>query len=432
MQPSFTDADTARTMTLEAFADTIVPGKSAGPDDRAVAGVSHDGGSVAAGALELLESPAGGLSQWLGGLAGMLNGHAQNTPPSRESTSMTAVPAFVTPAVRRPGRPGARLTAPDHPEQDGWVHLVMFCNMAYDTARAPAHRGRARRGPPRPAGPRLRAAGRRRAVAVPRLLLRPPARRAPPGHHPLREPRMSSTENTDVLVIGSGFGGAIAAYHLAAGGARVIVLERGPWLDGRGLRPRLQARLILHPDLRVHRGRRHERARRQLRRRRQRRLLRHHAPRAAVTSSTARAASAAGCGRPRSAGTRLEPWYDRVAEALPVTKQKLGRRCPTPAGCGPRPATTPGTPQPGSGRDRHRAVHQLQLDDVRLQVRRQAVAAAQLPAGRARARRRDPAAARGAADHPQRRRRLPGALQHPGRRSTTGCSTGSGVIDAKI
>jgi choline dehydrogenase-like flavoprotein len=42
---------------------------------------------------------------------------------------------------------------------------------------------------------------------------------------------MTAAEQTDILVIGSGFGGAIAAYHLAAGGARVTVLERGPWLD---------------------------------------------------------------------------------------------------------------------------------------------------------------------------------------------------------
>ncbi|MFH8239186.1 FAD-dependent oxidoreductase [Streptomyces sp. NPDC018321] len=41
----------------------------------------------------------------------------------------------------------------------------------------------------------------------------------------------TSTEQTEVLVIGSGFGGAITAYHLAAGGAKVTVLERGPWLD---------------------------------------------------------------------------------------------------------------------------------------------------------------------------------------------------------
>jgi enediyne biosynthesis protein E9 len=42
---------------------------------------------------------------------------------------------------------------------------------------------------------------------------------------------MSNVETTDVLVVGSGFGGAIAAYHLAAGGAKVTVLERGPWLS---------------------------------------------------------------------------------------------------------------------------------------------------------------------------------------------------------
>lgn len=42
---------------------------------------------------------------------------------------------------------------------------------------------------------------------------------------------MTAIEQTDVVVIGSGFGGAIAAYHLSAGGAKVVVLERGPWLS---------------------------------------------------------------------------------------------------------------------------------------------------------------------------------------------------------
>lgn len=36
-----------------------------------------------------------------------------------------------------------------------------------------------------------------------------------------------SVELTDVVVIGSGYGGAIPAYHLAAGGAQVVILERG-------------------------------------------------------------------------------------------------------------------------------------------------------------------------------------------------------------
>ncbi|MGW1617084.1 GMC family oxidoreductase N-terminal domain-containing protein [Streptomyces sp. NPDC002285] len=39
-----------------------------------------------------------------------------------------------------------------------------------------------------------------------------------------------STQTTDVLVVGSGFGGVIPAYYLAAGGARVTILERGPRL----------------------------------------------------------------------------------------------------------------------------------------------------------------------------------------------------------
>ncbi|MFF0269120.1 GMC family oxidoreductase N-terminal domain-containing protein [Kribbella sp. NPDC004536] len=40
----------------------------------------------------------------------------------------------------------------------------------------------------------------------------------------------------DVIVIGSGFGGAIPAYRLAAAGCRVVLLERGPYLTAQDFR----------------------------------------------------------------------------------------------------------------------------------------------------------------------------------------------------
>jgi choline dehydrogenase-like flavoprotein len=49
-----------------------------------------------------------------------------------------------------------------------------------------------------------------------------------------------SVELADVVVVGSGFGGAIPAYNLAAGGAGVVVLERGPHLQAADFRQDLR------------------------------------------------------------------------------------------------------------------------------------------------------------------------------------------------
>jgi hypothetical protein len=131
--PTTPDGDPTKTMTLEAFADTILPGEKRWPGDRAIAGASTGGGAVAAGAVELLETPAGGLAGALDSLAIALNGHAQQHAAERGLNLDESVPPFValdfddrTALVRA-------LTAPDHPEREMWVALAMFSTMAFDT-----------------------------------------------------------------------------------------------------------------------------------------------------------------------------------------------------------------------------------------------------------------------------------------------------------
>ncbi|WP_409494810.1 DUF5987 family protein [Amycolatopsis sp. cmx-11-12] len=123
-----------QTMTIEAFADTIIPGGKRSPDDRAIAGVSEGGGAVAAGAIELLEWNATGVSEGLGPLSAALNGHAKAYAHELGLTLDESVPPFVALAFPDRTRLVERLTTPGHPEKDGWVLLALFSNMAYDSA----------------------------------------------------------------------------------------------------------------------------------------------------------------------------------------------------------------------------------------------------------------------------------------------------------
>jgi enediyne biosynthesis protein E9 len=131
---------------------------------------------------------------------------------------------------------------------------------------------------------------------------------------------MTSNERTDILVIGSGFGGAIAAYHLAAGGARVTVLERGPWLRSEEFEHdfRLGSSYTRIFDFVVGDGMS---------------LLGGNCVGGGSVVYFAAMPRAPGFAfdRQGSIGRRmwpqaisrdsLDPWYDRVAEALPVTTQ---------------------------------------------------------------------------------------------------------------
>jgi len=121
-----------RTMTLEAFADTIIPGEKRHPRDRAVAGTAPGGGAVAAGAVAVLETAESGMEPMLDSLAEALNGHAgrycaQHGLPAEQPAVFAGLPA-----QHRTELVG-QLMATGHPERGLWVGLAMFSYMAFDT-----------------------------------------------------------------------------------------------------------------------------------------------------------------------------------------------------------------------------------------------------------------------------------------------------------
>ncbi|GAA3748579.1 DUF5987 family protein [Salinactinospora qingdaonensis] len=132
MKPA--DTENVSTTTLEAFADTIIPGEKRSPEDRAVAGAAPGGGAVAAGAIELLHNPATGITEGLTGLADALNDHARAYAAEHDLAGDDTVPPFVAlPFADRVALVRA-LTAPGHPEKEFWVLLALFSNMAFDSA----------------------------------------------------------------------------------------------------------------------------------------------------------------------------------------------------------------------------------------------------------------------------------------------------------
>ncbi|WP_410658270.1 DUF5987 family protein [Amycolatopsis sp. lyj-112] len=120
--------------TLEAYADTILPGEKRFPDDHAIAGAAPGPGAVVAGALELLHTEATGVTVGLPYLAQSLNDHAKVYAKDQELTLDETLPPFVALSFADRTELVRSLTAPGHPEKDGWVSLALFCNMSFDCA----------------------------------------------------------------------------------------------------------------------------------------------------------------------------------------------------------------------------------------------------------------------------------------------------------
>jgi enediyne biosynthesis protein E8 len=134
MEPRTAAEEVIKTATLEAFADTIIPGEKRSPEDRAIAGAASGGGAVAAGALELLHWSATGIDGWLDDLAARLNEHAAAYTAEQELPVDPTAPSFVALPIEHRTAVVKRLTTPGHPEKQFWVCLALFCNMAFDSA----------------------------------------------------------------------------------------------------------------------------------------------------------------------------------------------------------------------------------------------------------------------------------------------------------
>ena len=209
-----------------------------------------------------------------------------------------------------------------------------------------------------------RAAGAGKGIQTSaRGLLASPSRRfAPPGMtargvSSVQDSRMPHS-SPDVLIIGSGIGGATLAAGLAGSGAKVVILERGEQLPGRARRRATRAAIFMEGRYRPNETWL-DAARR--------------APStpatttmsAAIRSSTARSCCATASGISRRSSTptgvtpawpisyaELEPWYTR-AEQLFQVRGATGedpteppRSAPVPVSAGAR--TSRPSPAPGS------------------------------------------------------------------------------------
>lgn len=134
MPASDRDDPQGRILTIEAFADTLVPGEKRWPGDVAVAGAATGGGAVAAGAVELVTTPATGIADAVGDLADALNEHARAYAAEHGLTSSAPAPPFAALPFADRIALVSQLTAPGHPEKELWVLLAVFSFMAFDTA----------------------------------------------------------------------------------------------------------------------------------------------------------------------------------------------------------------------------------------------------------------------------------------------------------
>ena len=131
--PRGTTSD-AVTTTLEAFADTLIPGQKRYDGDYAVAGVMRGPGAVQAGAVDLMWFPQAAIGPALPGLATMLNTRGAAYAAQHRRVLDPTLPPFV--ALNFADRTQLLLELLDPTAQDYlvWWALAAMPFLAYHTA----------------------------------------------------------------------------------------------------------------------------------------------------------------------------------------------------------------------------------------------------------------------------------------------------------
>lgn len=124
-----------QTMTLEAWADTLIPGHKRYPSDYAIAGAARGPGAVQAGALDFMQFGPTGVSESLPAFVSALNAEATNYAASHHKVLDPTLPPFV--ALRYRDRKTLVASLVDHTSGDQqllWFAFSGLVFLAYHTA----------------------------------------------------------------------------------------------------------------------------------------------------------------------------------------------------------------------------------------------------------------------------------------------------------
>jgi len=126
--------DPAIVPTLEAFADTLIPGEKRHPGDRAIAGAAAGPGAVQAGAVDLLNFPPAGVAATIPAIAAGINARATAYALANLIVLDPAVPPLVSLSFDQRTAFLVQLLDGTDPDQLAFFAVAALMYLAYHTA----------------------------------------------------------------------------------------------------------------------------------------------------------------------------------------------------------------------------------------------------------------------------------------------------------